>query len=50
VPFILINNSISKDIELRKGGTLADVSPTILHLLDRKKPAVMDGSSLLINY
>jgi 2,3-bisphosphoglycerate-independent phosphoglycerate mutase len=32
---------------LRDGGKLADVAPTILELLELKKPAQMTGKSLL---
>lgn len=43
VPFILVG----KDCELREGGTLADIAPTILHLMNIKKPAEMTGESLI---
>jgi 2,3-bisphosphoglycerate-independent phosphoglycerate mutase len=34
-------------IELRQGGILADVAPTVLELLGIPKPEAMTGSSLL---
>ena len=53
VPVILIEGEKRKlsgygnDIQLRKDGGLADIAPTILHLLDLPKPDVMTGSSLI---
>jgi 2,3-bisphosphoglycerate-independent phosphoglycerate mutase len=32
--------------ELREGGILADVAPTILALMDQHQPAAMTGKSL----
>jgi len=43
VPFIITK----KDLNLRNGGTLADITPTILDLLDITKPDSMDGVSLV---
>lgn len=43
VPFIATKN----DIALASLGTLADIGPTILELLEIKKPAPMTGESLL---
>jgi len=45
VPFILINKK-SKQLKLRKTGILADVAPTILQLMQIKKPKEMKGKSL----
>ncbi|MBT2217893.1 2,3-bisphosphoglycerate-independent phosphoglycerate mutase [Virgibacillus dakarensis] len=36
-----------KDVELRDGGILADVAPTMLDLLDIEKPKEMTGESLI---
>lgn len=36
-------------IELRSGGRLADLAPTLLDLLDVEKPAEMTGESLIVN-
>ena len=53
VPVILVEGEKRKlsgygnDIQLRKDGGLADIAPTILHLLDLPKPDVMTGSSLI---
>ncbi len=43
VPAILTNQSN----ELKKGGTLADITPTVLEILGVKKPITMTGQSLL---
>lgn len=43
VPILLID----KDLKHIKNGVLADVAPTILELMEVKKPAVMTGNSLL---
>jgi 2,3-bisphosphoglycerate-independent phosphoglycerate mutase len=45
VPFILTNT-----IGTLHEGTLADITPTILKILDIKKPECMTGESLLNNY
>lgn len=44
VPFIVINGG---DIELREGGALCDVAPTVLQLMGIEKPAEMTGVSLI---
>ncbi len=47
VPFIAINNKLQgRNIKLQTG-VLADVAPTILHLMDIPKPAEMTGRNLL---
>ncbi|MGA8942735.1 MAG: 2,3-bisphosphoglycerate-independent phosphoglycerate mutase [Thermoactinomyces sp.] len=43
VPFILTK----KGVKLREKGILADVSPTILHLLNIEQPAEMTGKSMI---
>ena len=45
VPLILTGQH--PDRELREGGKLADVAPTVLELMGLKKPAEMTGESLL---
>lgn len=45
VPFIVVN--AVKNIELREGGALCDVAPTILKLLGLKQPEEMTGISLI---
>ena len=45
VPFLLISNN--KKFKVRKG-SLADIAPTILDLLNIKKPNEMVGNSLII--
>ncbi|MCK5004395.1 MAG: 2,3-bisphosphoglycerate-independent phosphoglycerate mutase, partial [Candidatus Aminicenantes bacterium] len=37
-----------EDAELRSGGKLSDIAPTILNIIGIEKPAEMDGSSLII--
>ena len=44
VPFIVAG----RDCSLRAAGTLADIAPTVLDLLDLKKPDFMTGTSLII--
>lgn len=46
VPFTLVMDQFKG--KLREGGRLADVAPTILHLMNIKKPEEMDGESLII--
>jgi len=48
VPFIIINNKLKKQISLKKSGSLCDIAPTVLHLLNLAKPKVMGGDSLII--
>lgn len=45
VPFIVVN--ADKDIELREGGALCDIAPTILDLMGIEQPAEMTGQSLI---
>ncbi|MFH1522858.1 MAG: 2,3-bisphosphoglycerate-independent phosphoglycerate mutase [Patescibacteria group bacterium] len=47
VPFIIINKKLKRTIKLRKNGVLGDIAPTILYLMDRKKPKEMKGKSLI---
>ena len=46
VPFIVINDD--ENIELKESGTLADVAPTILDILEIDKSPEMTGESLII--
>ncbi|MDP2683431.1 MAG: 2,3-bisphosphoglycerate-independent phosphoglycerate mutase [bacterium] len=48
VPFIIVNDKISKNIEVKKG-VLADIAPTILHMMNIKKPKEM-GNKILCQY
>jgi 2,3-bisphosphoglycerate-independent phosphoglycerate mutase len=43
VPLVAVNTPLE---ELRPGGALCDVAPTILHLLDMEQPREMTGTSL----
>ncbi|WP_066802516.1 2,3-bisphosphoglycerate-independent phosphoglycerate mutase [Moraxella oblonga] len=45
VPFIYVGN---KSVNVREGGRLCDVSPTILDLMGLPKPSEMTGESLLV--
>lgn len=45
VPFIVIRKDTS-DIKLKKRGRLADIAPTMLKLMNIKKPDVMTGEAL----
>ena len=46
VPFILVSGS-GKKVKLKKKGGLQDIAPTVLDLLDIKKPREMGGTSLI---
>jgi len=46
VPFVLVTPN-SSDIELRKDGSLIDIAPTVLDLLNLERPEDMTGSSLI---
>ncbi len=46
VPFIVVG---AGDCKLRDGGVLADLSPTILKLLELPQPAEMTGKSLIVD-
>ncbi|MDR1150431.1 MAG: 2,3-bisphosphoglycerate-independent phosphoglycerate mutase [Clostridiales bacterium] len=46
VPFIFINTKIKKSHKI-KDGSLCDISPTILDLIDISKPIEMTGKSLI---
>lgn len=45
VPFVLIN--APAEMELREGGALCDVAPTVLQILGIEQPKEMTGSSLI---
>mgnify|MGYP001224602837 CR=1 FL=1 len=53
VPVILIEgekrkvSGMGNSIRLRKDGGLADLAPTLLHLLELKKPSAMTGKTLI---
>lgn len=46
VPFIVVG---AGDCKLREGGVLADLSPTILKLMELPQPAEMTGQSLILD-
>ena len=46
VPFIVVDPQ-KRVKALREGGKLADIAPTLLHILGLEKPAEMSGSSLI---
>lgn len=45
VPFILVN---TEGYDLREGGCLADIAPTLIELMGMEQPKEMTGTSLLI--
>ena len=45
VPFIIVN---TEGYDLREGGSLADIAPTLIELMGMKQPEEMTGKSLLI--
>jgi 2,3-bisphosphoglycerate-independent phosphoglycerate mutase len=53
VPFILVEGEGRKipghggEVQLREGGRLADIAPTILDILQLSKPSEMTGTSLI---
>ena len=47
VPFVLVSDRY-KGRKLREGGLLADVSPTLLEILELEAPQEMEGRSLLL--
>ncbi|MDD3012792.1 MAG: 2,3-bisphosphoglycerate-independent phosphoglycerate mutase [Candidatus Gastranaerophilales bacterium] len=47
VPFAVINAE-DPDLQLKKTGSLIDIAPTVLDLLDIKKPEEMTGQSLIL--
>nr|QCI03976.1 Phosphoglycerate mutase [Antithamnionella ternifolia] len=48
VPFILVSNSHVNKTQLHSNGSLADIAPTILDILDIDIPNEMNGKSLII--
>lgn len=46
VPFAVIGKNFNKKIKFRKNGVLGDIAPTILKILNIKKPKEMSGRSL----
>lgn len=44
VPFLVVG--MGQNVNLREGGKLADIAPTMLEILDLPKPTEMDGVSL----
>jgi 2,3-bisphosphoglycerate-independent phosphoglycerate mutase len=47
VPLILIDPELRHEVDLRQGGALTDVAPTVLRLLGLPQPAAMTGQTLL---
>jgi 2,3-bisphosphoglycerate-independent phosphoglycerate mutase len=45
VPVILVGKS--KNIQIREGGKLADIAPTLLELMGLNQPTEMTGRSLI---
>ena len=47
VPFLAVDRKYFGKKGVLKNGTLADVTPTLLAIMDVKKPKVMTGKSLI---
>ncbi len=48
VPCILVSRQVGSSVELHSGGILADLAPTLLHLLGLTPPEAMSGRSLIV--
>jgi len=48
VPLIVIGKEFNKNTKLRHDGVLADVAPTLLHLLTLSQPPEMNGKNLIV--
>jgi 2,3-bisphosphoglycerate-independent phosphoglycerate mutase len=46
VPFIVVNKKLKNQLKLAKNGSLGDIAPTIIKLLNLKKPPLMGKKSL----
>lgn len=46
VPFCIVNYNEAK--EIKKGGKLSDIAPTLLEMMNLEKPSEMEGSSLIV--
>lgn len=46
VPFVLVDSDLS-GVQLRSGGALSDVAPTVLHLMGLPTPEAMTGTTLI---
>ena len=44
---LIVVDEDSRALELREGGRLADIAPTLLDLMGIRKPTAMTGESLL---
>jgi 2,3-bisphosphoglycerate-independent phosphoglycerate mutase len=49
VPFIFITDAPHGTVSLNSGGSLRDISPTILSLLHLDQPRDMTGENLLVS-
>ncbi|HEV2619741.1 MAG TPA: 2,3-bisphosphoglycerate-independent phosphoglycerate mutase, partial [Acidobacteriaceae bacterium] len=49
VPFILVSDAVKGTVSLRPQGSLRDISPTMLSLLQMDQPKDMTGGSLIVN-
>ena len=48
VPFIIVNNDYKGKARMLPSGILADIVPTILHILKEQKPDGMTGRNLFV--
>lgn len=49
VPFIYVSEQASDKTQIRAGGKLSDVAPTLLALMNLAKPVEMTGESLIVS-
>ena len=45
---VLILYNYGEDVELREGGCLADIAPTLLEVMGLPQPKEMTGKSLIV--
>jgi 2,3-bisphosphoglycerate-independent phosphoglycerate mutase len=48
VEVFVVGDGFTKATKMRSGGRLADIAPTVLHLMGLEKPAEMTGQSLIV--
>jgi 2,3-bisphosphoglycerate-independent phosphoglycerate mutase len=48
VPFLMVDNAL-KNKKLKQSGSLSDIAPTILDIMEIEKPKEMTGEGLIVN-
>ena len=48
VEVVLVGNNYDEKAGLKKGGCLADIAPTLLHLMGLEQPTEMTGECLIV--